>query len=75
MTGGERKIGRRRLRNLATSLSSTSTSAREGDVQRMLAMVSALQSEMASLKHENDRRLDPSREDSKSTPPETEEGR
>ena len=49
--------------------------AREGDVQRMLAMVSALQSEMASLKHENDRRLDPSREDSKSTPPETEEGR
>ena len=40
-----------------------------------MRLTSDPQSEMASLKHENDRRLDPSREDSKSTPPETEEGR
>ena len=48
--------------------------AREGDVQRMLEMVAALQGEMADLKRENEQRAkDPppetSREDSKAAPP------
>jgi hypothetical protein len=43
--------------------------ARDGDVQRMLEMVANLQSEMADLKAENERR--PVQEDSKAGPPDS----